>query len=82
MEQSLTQRMREELVPQGTSQVVKLQLGNLGYIDYPFVLKCIDEIDGLHVRHALGDPISNLERLAIMLLMDSAYIETPKKEEK
>jgi len=78
---SVTQRMRNILVPQGTMPVVKLQLSNYGYVNHDMVLKCLDEIDRLPLKQVLGENPSELERLAIMLLMDSAHIELPKKED-
>jgi hypothetical protein len=77
---SLTKIMRCKLVPQGTLPAVKLHLNNYGYVNHDFILRCLDEIDKLPMKQALGEPPSELERLAIMLLMDSAYIELPKKD--
>jgi hypothetical protein len=79
-EKSITQRMRCALVPKGTLPAVKLRLNNYGYVNHDLILRCLDEIDKLPMKQALGEPLSELERLAIMLLMDSAYIELPKKD--
>jgi hypothetical protein len=79
-EMSVTQKMRCALVPGGTLPVVKLHLNNHGYVNHDLILRCLDEIDKLPMKQALGEPLSELERLAIMLLMDSAYIELPKKD--
>ena len=78
---SITHIMRAQLVPQGTLPAVKLRLNNYGYVNHDFILRCLDEIDRLPMKQVLGEPTSELERLAIMLLMDSAYIELPNKEE-
>jgi len=40
-----------------------------------FVQKCIDELERIPTRVALGDTPSNLEKLAYQLLIDSAYLE-------
>jgi hypothetical protein len=44
-----------------------------------FVQKCIDELEKMPNRVALGDMPTNLEKLAYQLLLDSAYID-PKHE--
>lgn len=76
-EMSITERMRNNLQPQGTAPIVGLKTQGAGiWVNHEFVTKCIDELEKLPARVALGDAPSNLEKLAYMLLCDSAYIET------
>lgn len=76
-EMTITERMRNALQPQGTSPIVRLHCGNSDmYVNHDFVTKCIDELDKMQARALLGDAPSNLEKLAYMLLCDSAYIKT------
>lgn len=72
---NIVSRLRAELKPQGTAPVVQLQLANCGMFHYDFVTKCIDEIEQMNIRIALGNFPTELEKLAIHLLMDSAYID-------
>jgi|GEM_PF-6658858 len=70
---STTERMRQTLKPRGSANMTRLHMDN-NFVNYDFVLKCIDELEKMPFKVALGDRPSNLERLACMLLMDSAYI--------
>ena len=79
-DQDIISRMRDNLQPKGTAPIVLLR--PLGYgieMHVDFVQKCIDELEQIPNRVALGDMPSNLERLAYQLLLDSAYID-PKHE--
>ncbi len=69
----ITEQMRHALKPRGTANISRLQMDD-PFVDYNFVLKCIDELEKIPVRAALGDNPSNLEKLAYMLLCDSAFI--------
>ena len=69
----ITEQMRRALKPRGTANISRLQMDD-PFVDYNFVLKCIDELEKIPVRAALGDNPSNLEKLAYMLLCDSAFI--------
>ncbi len=77
----IIQHLRANLQPKGTAPVVLLRpmhsVGIEMHVD--FVQKCIDELEQIPARAALGDMPSNLEKLAYQLLLDSAYID-PKKE--
>lgn len=80
-DQDIIQRLRANLQPMGTAPIVLLRpLGSAGIeMHVDFVQKCIDELEQIPNRVALGDMPSNLERLAYQLLLDSAYID-PKHE--
>ena len=82
-DQNIIQRMRANLQPKGTAPIVLLNtLGSAGMeMSAEFVQKCIDELEQIPVRVALGIMPSNLEKLAYQLLLDSAYID-PKHEAK
>ena len=72
---TVTERMRFHLQPRGTAPVVGLHLNNR-FFHVDFINKCVDELEKIPMKVALGDQPSNLEKLAYMLLCDSAYIET------
>lgn len=74
-EMTITERMRHYLQPSGTAPVVGLHL-NDRFFHVDFINKCIDELEKMPMKVALGDQPSNLEKLAYTLLCDSAYIET------
>lgn len=76
----IIQTLRERLQPKGAAPVVLLRpIHSVGIeMHVSFVNKCIDELERMPNRVALGDTPSNLEKLAYQLLMDSAYI-TPKR---
>lgn len=76
-EMSITELMRERLHPLGTANISRLQMDN-AYVNYDFVLACIEELDRMPLYAALGEKPSNLEKLAYMLLCDSAYIQLDK----
>jgi hypothetical protein len=72
---TVTDRMRHYLQPRGTAPVVGLHLNNR-FFHVDFINKCIDELEKMPMKVALGDQPSNLEKLAYALLCDSAYIKT------
>ena len=78
----IIERLRARLVPQGTAPVVLLRPMHSSGIEMhaDFVTKCIDELERMPIRAALGEMPSNLEKLAYQLLLDSAYID-PKHEQ-
>ena len=67
------QTLRAVLQPLGTADIVELQMFNR-FFHKKFVDECIDELEKLPTRAALGEPPTALERLAYALLCDSAYI--------
>jgi hypothetical protein len=75
-ETSIIERLRNNLRPLGTSPVVLLRpMHSVGIeMHVEFVQKCIDELEMMPIRAELGQPPSNLEKLAYQLLLDSAYI--------
>lgn len=76
----IIQRLRNELQPKGTAPIVILRPLGIGIeMHADFVTKCIDELEKMPIRAAMGDGPSNLEKLAYQLLLDSAYID-PKHE--
>lgn len=77
----IIQRLRTNLQPKGTLPVVILRpMSSIGIVmDTDFVQKCIDEFEKINILAAIGEKPSNLEILAIQLLLDSAHID-PKKE--
>lgn len=79
---NIIERLRANLKPIGTAPVVRLQLANYGMFDSDFISKCIDDIERLGIRCALGDKITPLEQLAIQILMDSAYIDLEHEKNK
>ena len=81
-DQDIIHRLRVNLQPKGTAPIVLLRpLHSAGIeMHVDFVNKCIDEIEKIPMRAALGDVPSNLEKLAYQLLLDSAYID-PKYED-
>ena len=78
-EMTLIEKLRNNLQPKGTSPIVLLKpLHSCGIeMHADFVSKCIDELERMPMRAALGDMPSFLEKLAFQLLLDSAYIERP-----
>ena len=77
----IIRRMRANLQPKGTAPIVLLRPLHSSGIEMhvDFVQKCIDELERIPNRVALGDMPTNLEKLAYQLLLDSAYIN-PKHE--
>lgn len=74
-ELSITDRMRHYLKPKGSAPIVQLHLAEYGMFDHNFINECIDELEKMPARAALGEPPTKLEQLAYQLLCDSAYIE-------
>lgn len=74
-ELSITERMRHYLKPSGTAPIVQLHLDGCGMFNHDFITACIDELEKMPSRAALGEPPTKLEQLAYQLLCDSAYIE-------
>ena len=72
---SIVSRLRAALQPQGTAPIVRLHLNGCGMFNHDFVTKCIDEIERMDIRIGLGNPPTELEKLAIHLLLDSADID-------
>ena len=77
---TIIERLRNNLQPQGTAPIVILRSRGIGIeLHADFVTKCINELEKIELLAMVGEEPSNLEKLAFMLLCDSAYID-PKKE--
>jgi len=79
-QKEIIDRLKKVLVPQGTEPLVRLFLNRATYVDKKYVESAIDEFE----RHIfLGGtlPLSNLERIGIMVLCDSAYMDDFLKED-
>ena len=72
---TIIERLRNQLQPRGTAPVVQLFIAGYGMYNSDFVTKCIDELDRMHLRAAVGDKPTALEQLAYQVLLDSAYID-------
>ena len=70
--EELLEILRTALRPQGTLQVVKLELGNYGYMNHDFVSKAIDQLEIMMLTRQEATP---LEKLGIYLLLDSIGYE-------
>jgi hypothetical protein len=76
---TIIEQLRNSLQPRGTDPIVILRTKGVGLeLHVDFVTKCIDEVERMPMRAMLGEEPSNLERLAYMLLCDSAYIDPEK----
>ena len=60
--------LRKALKPRGKKDVVRLDLQN-HYFNHDFVLRCINQIQ---ISSIVDSPLNPLERLGVILLMDSA----------
>lgn len=74
-EQTIIERLRNQLQPRGTAPIVQLFIAKYGYFDKDFVHECIDELEKIPMRVACGDKPTVLEKLAYQVLLDSAYID-------
>jgi hypothetical protein len=72
-EQEIIDRLKNVLVPQGTKPVIRLFLNQATYVDKNFVDGAISEFEK-HMFLAGILPVSNLEKLGIMVLCASAYM--------
>ena len=73
---TVIEQLRNSLQPQGTAPVVILRSRGIGIeLHADFVTKCIDELEKIEALAIVGEVPSNLERLAFMLLCDSAHIK-------
>lgn len=72
---TIVERMRNNLQPSGTAPVVQLIIAKYGMFDVNFVHQCIDELERMPFRVAVGDKPTKLEQLAYQILLDSAFID-------
>lgn len=68
-------RMREVLRPQGSLPLVGLRLASASYVSDEFIKEVIDEVEKLPWLVELGNEITPLQRLGLMVLKDSSWIE-------
>jgi hypothetical protein len=69
--------MKASLSPLGTADLVRLHIkGNSLYMNTKFVHDCIDDMQKIIMRKHLGDDCTSLEKLAIMVLADSSYLDS------
>jgi len=77
-DQEIIKNLREALVPKGTAPVVRLFLNDMGgnYFNEDFVQQCINDFETKIFLASTGlYEITALEKLAIHVLLDSAYID-------
>jgi hypothetical protein len=79
---TLIERLRNNLQPRGTAPLVSLHLKSASIFNKEFVDQCLDELERMPMRAAVGDGPTNLERLAYQLLLDSAYIDLKHEAER
>ncbi len=74
----LIARIRAGLQPKGTAPdaPVVLHLGGARFMKPDFIEECLHDL----TMSALLEDMSPLKRLAVHILLDSAYIELPKKD--
>jgi hypothetical protein len=73
---TLIEQLRNNLQPQGTANTVLLKPQHSVGIELSaeFVNKCIGELERMPIMASLEQSPSSLERLAYMLLCDSAHV--------
>jgi hypothetical protein len=79
---TLIERLRNNLQPRGTAPVVNLRLNGVAMFNKEFVDRCLDELERMPMRAAVGDGPTHLEQLAYQLLLDSAYIDLKQEAER
>jgi hypothetical protein len=80
---TLVERLRNALQPQGTAPIVGLNTRRAGiWMNKEFVDKCLDELERMPMRAAVGNGPTHLEQLAYQLLLDSAYIDLKHEAER
>jgi hypothetical protein len=75
--QEIIELMKSVLSPQGTEDFVRLFLKRSTYLDKSFVDRAIKEFELSLIRYHIEEP-SALEKLGIMVLLDSSYIDLKK----
>ena len=70
--------MRAALKPKGTAPMVLLRINESAFYHVDFINKCIDQAEQRCMMQAMGlDTVSDLEKLAMHVLLDSAHITRP-----
>jgi hypothetical protein len=79
--EDIINRLKQYLKPQGTEPVVRLFLKRSTYINKKFVDKAIEELEKkLFLAGTDIEPVSNLEKIGMIVLYDSAYMDEFLKE--
>ena len=81
-DQIIMEHLRASLKPQGTAPIVRIGFHDSGaggaFYNADFVSRTLDEMERrIIANNALGEVFSPLEKLAVELLMSSAYIGRP-----
>ena len=74
MKETVIQELKDKLKPQGGATFVPLYL-NDKWFNERFINLCVGEIERMEIRNVLGQPATNLEKLGLILLLDSAGID-------
>ena len=72
---SMLDQIKSSLRPQGTEPLVRLFLNSSAYFQKEFVDECINDLEKAIINVNLGEPMTSLQKLAVHVLMDFAYIE-------
>lgn len=76
---NLFERMREDLRPQETAQIVRLIIADASYYDLRFVQRAVEWARSRVIAVAVGlDEFNEFEQLGMRALPDSAYLGLPK----
>jgi hypothetical protein len=67
-------KLKQELIPRGSSELVRLFLKDSFYVRETKIKKLIKEIESINIKATLGVEPSELEKLGLKILLDSAYI--------
>lgn len=68
---ALIERMKAELTPKGTEPLVRLELGNHGFVAHELVHQAVAQFEQHILAHPLAGPLNGLERLGMALLLGS-----------
>lgn len=73
--------LRKALQPKGKEQVVRLDLYNNNYFNWEFVERCIKQLEVIsQFKFFMKDySLSPLEKLGVILLLDSAGVDFEKE---
>lgn len=76
-DRDLLAQIREALKPKGTAPVVKLFLRDNTYYDEAYVKKILADLSTrlICIHAGFDDELTPLEKLAVQVLLDSAYIK-------
>jgi len=69
------ERLRAYLRPRGSAPLIGLHINGVCYVNEKLVYDALDELEKLPMIVAIGGEVSPLQKIAIMLLKDSADIK-------